>query len=225
VLFSTRLATVERASARALLVELELAGRPFPFDAGQAVWLAIGGSRKPYSIAASPDDAARRGRIELLIGTGESEAEASLRPGATAEIEGPIGSFTLAGHRDASALFLAAGGTGIAPLRAMWRERLARGATPTIDLLYSARTPQDFAFAGELRDLARAGRIRLHETVTRVAGAEWTGRRGRADRALLASLGLPASAVCAVCGPESFVASVSEGLRDLGVSRVLREEY
>ena len=56
-------------------------------------------------------------------------------------------------------LLFIAGGTGIAPLRSMIRHALRdRACRAALELLYSARTPQDFAYLGELRALWRGGR-------------------------------------------------------------------
>ena len=73
-----------------------------------------------------------------------------------------------------------AGGTGIAPLRAMMRHAL-RLPHRNIGLFYSARTPDEFAYEQELRDLARNGEIELRQTVTRALDADWSGPRGRLE--------------------------------------------
>src|SRR3954466_10865960 len=77
-----------------------------------------------------------------------------------------------------------AGGTGIAPLRAMMRRALHLPHR-NIGLFYSVRTPDEFAYEEELRRLARDGEIELRQTVTRAADAQWTGARGRLNRTAL----------------------------------------
>src|SRR5207245_11503724 len=156
---------------------------------GQAVLVAAQGqpARKPYSIAASPEDAARDGWIELLVGVddqGVAGPHLSLDPGALVDVEGPVGTFTFpSGPAERRFVFIA-GGTGIAPLRAMLRHALAIPHRE-IGLVFSARTPEEFAFEDELRAFARDRRIELRQTVTRGGAGAWEGARGRIGRAEL----------------------------------------
>ena len=80
-----------------------------------------------------------------------------------------------------------AGGTGIAPLRAMLQQAL-RLPDSRIGLLYSARTAAEFAYEDELRALAAEGRIELRQAVTREAPGGWAGMRRRIGREDLAPL-------------------------------------
>ena len=224
---------VRRGAARAAIVRLDLAGAAFPFAAGQAVMAGLAGQpeRKPYSIACSPAQARAAGCLELLVKTGTAGGAGRhlghLEAGAAVELEGPLGRFTLVGAPDASPLLLVAGGTGIAPLRSMMWAALESATPRAIALLYSARTPAEFAYLDELRQLSATGRIRLHLTATREAGPEWTQGRGRISRTLLAGFVDPSSTVSLVCGPDALVAAVPAMLRDLGVAGDLirREEY
>src|SRR5262249_25049975 len=111
-----------------------------------------------------------------------------------------------------------AGGTGIAPLRAMLRHALAISHR-NVGLYYSARTPEDFAYEGEFRDLARTGAIELRQTVTPARGPDWTRARGRIDRQTLAELVHDPATLCFVCGPPALVSEIPAVLEGLGVSR------
>ncbi|MCX6549826.1 MAG: FAD-binding oxidoreductase [Acidobacteria bacterium] len=229
----THIAEVRRESLRANVVRLDLGGTLFPFVAGQAILAGAtpGTGRTPYSLACSPRQSLDSGCLELLVTvdpTGTAGRHlGDLARGSAVAVDGPLGSFTLAAHRRARRLLFIAGGTGIAPLRAMLWDALTWDAPPDIDVLYSARTPEEFAYVDELSALHTAGRIRLRRTVTRGAGDDWDGGRRRIDRNLLASLVDPLSTVCLVCGPDSFVDDVPTWLYALAVpaSRVLREEY
>ena len=233
VTLTTHIADVRRETPRAALVRLDLGGAPFPYVAGQAVMagLASGTDRAPYSLASPPQQAARTGCLELLVKVDQKGRAGkhlgSLEPGSAIAVKGPFGTFTLASHADARRLLLIAGGTGIAPLRAMLYDALAWAAPPDICLVYSARTPDDFAFVPELRQLRDEGRITLKRTVTRGAGDDWKGCRRRIDTDLLSPLVSPASTVCLVCGPDSLVEDVPRWLLELGVpaGRIRREEY
>ena len=223
---------VRRDAVRTALVRLDLAGADFPFVAGQAVMAGLAGQpdRKPYSIACSPAQAEESGCLELLVRVDPhgrvGRHFGDLDTGTAIEVTGPMGRFSLAGVGASSPLLFVAGGTGIAPLRSMLWSALCREAPPAMSLLYSARTPDAFAFLPEFRQLQKEGRVRLRLTATRGAEHGWTGGRRRIDRDLLAELVDPSSTVCLVCGPDSLVADVPATLRDLGVpaDRIRREE-
>ena len=90
---------VHAATPRARVVRLDLEGRVFPYVAGQAVLVSAQGAseRRPYSIAASPDDAQRDGCLELLVGVdadGSPGPHLTLEPGSPVDVEGPLGAFT-----------------------------------------------------------------------------------------------------------------------------------
>lgn len=222
---------VRPATPRARIVRLDLRGHQFPFCPGQALAIASHGAvlRRPYSIACAPDDARRDGCLELLVGVdadGGAGPHLALEPGTLVDVEGPFGGFTFPDPPPASRLLFVAGGTGIAPLRAMLRHALAHGPAG-VGVAYSARTPDDFAYADELREHASAGRIELRLTVTRQADDRWPHTRGRIDAGLLGQLLHDPATLCFVCGPRALVDEVPRALADLGVAagRVRVEEW
>ena len=86
--------------------------------------------------------------------------------------------------------------------------------------MYSARSPEEFAYADELERMAKAGTIELRMTVTRdAAPGDWTGRRGRITRADLQPLVHDGDTLCFVCGPPSLVDEMPQVLESLGVPR------
>lgn len=186
--------------------------------------------RKPYSIASAPWELSKTGVLQLLAqidDTGAPDPHLELAaPGALIDLDGPFGTFGLpADYTDLPMLFVA-GGTGIAPLRSMLVERLARPGAPRIALVYSARTPEEFAYRSELDAIATVGRITLFLTVSR-QGESWDGRRGRIDQALLESALPSDKACCLICGPPDLVRSASTFLSELNVSadRILTEKF
>jgi ferredoxin-NADP reductase len=214
---------VRAATPRARSVRLDLKGQAFPYVAGQAVRVATHGAdkRKPYSIAASPEESKRDGSLELLVGIdtdGGPGPHLSLEPGTHVDVEGPLGSFTFPPQPEESRFVFIAGGTGIAPLRAMLHHALAIPHRE-VGVFYSARTPDDFAYEEELRALADTGQIELRQTVTRTVGDDWRGARGRIDRAELQRLIHDPGTLCFVCGPPSLVEQMPKLLAELGISR------
>jgi ferredoxin-NADP reductase len=136
------------------------------------------------------------------------------------DVEGPIGAFTFPSDPAVRRFIFIAGGTGIAPLRAMLRHALTtRGHR--IGLFYSARTPEDFAYESEFRTLAEQGRIELRQTVTRAVEGDWNGARGRIGRAELQGLVHDPESLCFICGPPALVGEMSAQLAELGVARSL----
>jgi ferredoxin-NADP reductase len=211
------------ATPRASIVTLDLGAHVFGYAPGQAVLVGAHGNarRRPYSLASAPEDAQRDRALELLVGT-----DAGVGPdtpfvpaaGALVDVEGPIGSFTFPANPANRHFLFVAGGTGIAPLRAMLRHALMVPHA-TIGLVYSARTSTDFAYGDELTALAEAGRIELRQAVTRSAPPDWPGARGRVSRALLEPLVHDPETLCFVCGPPTLVDEVSKLLEQLGVDR------
>jgi ferredoxin-NADP reductase len=221
------------ASQRSRLINLDLRKAPFSFAAGQAVMVGLHDSllRKPYSIASAPFELANTGMLQLLAQideTGGLDPHLELAaPGTELDVEGPFGSFGLPADSLQRPLLFVAGGTGIAPLRSMIFERVAQGPTPPISLVYSVRSPEDFAFRTELKALESAGRIRALFTVTRNESGEWPGRRGRIDDALLREA-LPSNdALCLICGPPQLVSGAQALLAQMAVpeSQILVEKY
>ncbi len=220
-----RIGDIHRETPRAALVRLDLEGRSFRFKAGQSVNFGLAGEgepRKPYSIASAPGQTSATGLLDLLVGLDARGRFGGHLAGMTTRslvaIDGPAGDFVLPGRISARRILFIAGGVGIAPLRSMIGSVQSLERVPEIVLIYSARTPDEFAFIGEFRTMARRGDLRLRQTVTRAPGSAWNGRHGRVDRGLLADLiPSPASTLCFVCGPDGLVAEVPLHLRELGV--------
>jgi ferredoxin-NADP reductase len=218
------LISVAAATPRSRLVTLDLREQPFEFRPGQAVLIGVPGahSRRPYSISCSPDRAAELHALELLIAV---EADGTLgphlaaaTPGSPIDLEGPLGTFLFPEDPPPQRLLFVAGGTGIAPLRAMIDHVLRRAPGHQISLLYSARNGDEFAFIEELRLHETRGHLELHQTVTRADGTEWAGSRGRIGRSHFESVVHdPAQTLCFVCGPRAMVNESVTTLAALGV--------
>jgi benzoate/toluate 1,2-dioxygenase reductase subunit len=219
---------VTSATPRTRILSIDIADNSFPFTAGQAVMIGLHGSqlRKPYSIASAPWEVAKTGVMQVLMQIEDTSLDPHLElaaPGARLDVEGPFGSFSL--PAGGSPILFVAGGTGIAPLRSIMMERISRPNVPAIAVVYSARSPEEFAFRAELEALAVARRITTHFTVTR--DETWTGRRGRIDAALLKDALPSTDAKCLICGPPELVSDARRLLGDLGVdaSRIQIEKY
>ena len=220
---------VTKATPRTRIISLDLTTTSFPFNAGQAVMIGLHDSalRKPYSIASAPWEVEKSGVMQVLVqieDSGGLDPHLELaEPGTRLDVAGPFGTFVM--PTDGDPLMFVAGGTGIAPLRSIMMARLARPSAPPMVLVYSVRSPDEFAFRAELEALQIAKRIDMHFTVTR--DEKWTGRRGRIDQELLKDALPSAGAHCLVCGPPQLVSDATALLRALGVdaSRIQIEHY
>jgi ferredoxin-NADP reductase len=223
---------VASATPRTRIIGLDLGDTPFAFSAGQAVMVGLHDSplRKPYSIASAPWEFAKTGVLQLLAQVDETGA---LDPhlelaasGTLIDLDGPFGTFGLPPKLADLPLLFVAGGTGIAPLRAILMERLARPPAPAISVVYSARSPEQFAYRAELDAMAHAGRINLSLTVSRSADA-WDGRLGRIDEGLLRTACPSLDACCLICGPPQLVTDTTGLLLQMGIDqeRILTEKY
>ncbi len=216
-----RLIANERETPTTRRIRLAVEGEPFSYSAGQAARLSVGGEPTPYSMASAPVETARHGWLEFLIkidgSTRFGSAVERLALGANIDVQGPIGSFTI-GHaaRNTPLLFIA-GGTGIAPLRSMLTQALDEGHDGPLSLVYSARSPDEFAFLRELQDLERRRRLSMSLTVTGPVG-EWARARGRTSVQHLVDHVRP-GVVALICGPPAMVRDVPGVLESLGVSR------
>lgn len=224
-----RVLGVRRATPSAHIVRVGLAGASFSYRAGQAALIAPAGARErvPYSIASAPEDTSRDGALEFLIkhhahGRWGNDFDPPGR-GSRLAVRGPLGSFVFPERPTESRFLFIAGGTGISPLRSMLRHALAMrpasGGEPRVSLLYSARTPDDFAYGVELRGMARRGEISLVLNATRELRPRWRGWRGRIAPGQLALLLDDPATLCFVCGPAQMVDDVPSMLRDLGIDR------
>lgn len=229
---TVRVRHVTHATPRTRHITLDFSDTEFPFAAGQAVMVGLHASplSKPYSIASAPWESRKTGVVQLLAqidDTGSPDPHLELaEPGTLLDVEGPFGSFGLPVEFDAVPLLFVAGGTGIAPLRSMLMERLARPGAADIAVVFSARSADEFAYRTELEAMAAAGRIRVWFTVTR-PDQQWPGRKGRIDDALLREALSSLEGCCMVCGPPALVSGVTELLVKVGVApdRVLTERY
>jgi NAD(P)H-flavin reductase len=212
-----------QATPRAHVIRLDLEGQSFPYRAGQAAYLLPRGAdkRRPYSIASAPEESAQHGLIEFLVQTGNGGSSGLspelIRPGTPVEVDGPVGSFTFPAHPRERHFVFIAGGTGIAPLRSMLWHALLAEPDRRVALIYSVRSPDEFAYMEEFQRLEDDGRIDFRHTVTRGVTEGWTGRQGRIDSSCLDGLIVPGDSLCFVCGPPSLVGEIPPQLRQLGV--------
>ncbi len=220
-----RVSSVRRATPGSRIVRAALGGLPFAYAPGQLAEIGPESAdvRIPYSLASAPEETAAEGYLEFLVkvdaaGRWGSHFAPPVR-GMRLAVRGPSGSFVFPDAPVERRFLFIAGGTGIAPLRSMIRHAILSGIEGRISLLYSARTPKDFAYLAELRAMARRGAIELSLAATREMPRRWAGARGRIARGQVTPLVDDPATLCFVCGPAAMVAEVPPMLESLGVPR------
>ena len=184
-------------------------------------------AERSYSIASAPGEPVAITVERLDDGEVSPYLTDELRVGDDLEMRGPIGGYFIWEPEDGGPLLLLAGGSGVVPLRAILRHRERTGSTVPVRLLYSVRTLDDVIYQAELDQPALGVEVRY--TLTRHQAPGWAGYARRVDAALLAEVEWrPAAMPLAyVCGPTSFVETVSEALVQSGYppARVKTERF
>ncbi|MER7911452.1 FAD-binding oxidoreductase [Streptomyces sp. NPDC096068] len=159
---------------------------------------------RSYSLAAPADT----DRIELGVqaapgGEVSPYLADDLPVGAEVEVKGPLGGWFVWTPEKPGPLLLVAGGSGIVPLMAMLRARLASASGDPCALVHSVRAPDEVWYAAELDAAGAVVDVRRLYTRTAPDGsARPPGRMTEPDLPVLPS---PKDARCYVCGPTGFV--------------------
>ncbi|GAA4591134.1 putative ferric reductase [Actinoplanes octamycinicus] len=100
----------------------------------------------PFSLSAAPNE--QWLRLTVTVAGGHTAKLGDLRPGTPVWAEGPFGTFT-AQRRTRRRALLIAGGSGIAPIRALLEDM-----PPDTIVIYRASRPDELVFRAELEELA-----------------------------------------------------------------------
>ena len=184
-------------------------------------------AERAYSIASAPGEPLAITVERLDDGEVSPYLTEEARPGDMLEVRGPIGGYFVWEPGSGGPLLLAAGGSGVVPLRAILRERSLAGSPVPVRLLYSSRSWEDVIYRSEL-DGAKDG-VEVIHALTRSQPPGWTGYARRVDAQMLAEVAWPVAdaPLAYVCGPTSFVEAVAAGLVGLGypAGRVKTERF
>jgi len=184
-------------------------------------------AERSYSIASAPGEPVAITVERLEDGEVSPYLTQELRAGDQIEVRGPIGGYFVWEAATGGPLLLAAGGSGVVPLRAILRYRVMVGSPVPVRLLYSSRSWADVIYQDELSRPSPG--VSVIHTLTRSHPDGWTGYTRRVDAAMLAQVAFRASAgpLAYVCGPTNFVEAVAAGLVGLGypAGRVRTERF
>ena len=184
-------------------------------------------AQRSYSIGSAPGDGVALTIERLDDGEVSPYLVDEARDGDQFEVRGPIGGYFVWEAESGGPLLLAAGGSGVVPLRAILRHRSRVGSSVPVRLLYSSRSWEDVIYSSEL-DFPADG-VEVIYTLTRSQPRVWQGYARRVDAQMLAEVAWPAAEgpLAYVCGPTNFVESVATGLVGLGypAGRVKTERF
>ena len=221
----------ETAHARTLVLSVPGWGG---HQAGQHLDIRLTGddgyrAERSYSIASAPGEPVAITVERLDDGEVSPYLTQDVQLGDEIEVRGPIGGyFVWEPVLDGDApLLLAAGGSGVVPLRAMLRHRMQLGSSVPVRLLYSVRSLAEVIYRSEL-DAASDG-VEVIYTLTRQQPPGWTGYARRVDQQMMAEVAwpVPREPLAYVCGPTNFVEAVAGDLVALGYppQRVKTERF
>lgn len=192
---------------------------------------------RSYSLSSGPGEAPMITVQEVEDGEVSTYLVRDTTAGDSFELRGPVGGYFVwtGQHRP---LLLVGGGSGLAPLRAMWR---AADPSAPVVIVASVTTPGRLLYAAELAERVRSGTTSatVHLSRSEVpADAVRSGtpleavtlRSGRVDpasveAALAACGGVEADPAVFACGPTSFVEAAVDLLAAAGLDpRTVRAE-
>ncbi len=196
---------------------------PLHWLPGQYLELCLPGSlQRPFSIA---NVDAGDGRMELHVrrvahSDFNRQLFAELTPGQRVDVIGPLGSFIPRENAERPILFVA-GGTGMAPIRAMIQHFLRLESGRPMQLYWGARRAEDLYLADRLQELTE--RLPLLQFVPAISDdpdAQLPGVfHGLVVDAVLADHTNLAGFDVYVCGPPAMVEAATEAFVAAGLPR------
>jgi ferredoxin-NADP reductase len=188
-------------------------------------------AQRSYSIASASHPTSIELAVERLDdGEVSTYLTDVLVPGDQLELRGPIGGYFTWMPSDGGPVLLVAGGSGVAPLMSIIRQRFLEDSNVPMRLLYSSRAWDEVIYRDELTELAaRDDGFELAQTLTRRQPPGWTGYARRIDRDMLQEVAYPIeqTSLAYVCGPTALVESAANLLVELGYApeRVKTERF
>jgi CDP-4-dehydro-6-deoxyglucose reductase/ferredoxin-NAD(P)+ reductase (naphthalene dioxygenase ferredoxin-specific) len=216
-----KVVSVDSATHDIRVIRLDvLSGGPFDFSAGQYAKLEFPGlPPRDYSMANRPDEPILEFHIRLLPGGAVTPYVATqLNVGDTVKVSGPYGTSYLR-EKHSGPIVALAGGSGMAPIKAIVDTALSHGMKQPITLYFGARAERDLYLEGYFQALAeRHGNLKFVPVLSQPDGPTQrrTGFLADAVRSDFATLdGVKAY----LAGPPIMVETATAALMELGVRR------
>ena len=206
-----RVDRVHRLAEDAVEIVLARKGDGLRFKPGQFVFVRfaeLGGEAHPFSITSAPDEPTLRLVVKAL--GDHTRVLMNLRPGGSAELEGPYGSFSHLALTNRRQVWIA-GGIGITPFLSMARS--LDGTGHEVDLYYCTSAAEQAYFLNELFQVAdrnpglRVIPIRKAQLGHLSADDIEAANRNLSEKDIL------------ICGPPVMIGNLTGELRARGVPR------
>ncbi len=192
------------------IAEIEVS-TPWPLDyrAGQYFDWKIPGIEPDRSFSAANRPGSETIVFHVRIypgGAASTYVKDRLSSGGVIEIEGPYGHFGLT-ENDWRPAFLIAGGTGMAPIRALLDDAFARGDSRQLRYFYGARSQSDLYCLEDMAGWASAhGNFSFTPALSdEPERSSWGGARGLITEVLEAEMGDAFGAEAYLCGPPPMI--------------------
>lgn len=186
--------------------------------------------KRAYSISSSP---IIKDQIDLTVKIYPEKGLVSKRlynmeVGEEIEMTGPHGFFLLDENIHKN-IVLIAGGVGITPFISMLRYIKDKKLNDiNVTLIYSSKTPEDIIFGKELLEEKYPENIKVHLTITRYNGNNWSGLTGRINEEMIKKvISEIKKPFYYICGPTIMVEETAKLLKLMGVedSKIKLERF
>jgi len=216
-----RVAAIEDATHDIRIVRLAIEqGGPFDFSAGQYANVTFDGlPARDFSMASQPGADALEFHVRLVEGGAVSPfVRNELKVGDAVGVKGPLGTAHLRANHTGPIVALA-GGSGMAPIKSIIENALARGAKQGIYLYFGVRDERDLYLEDHFAGLAeRHANLRFIPVLSEPSGA--TERRtGFLHDAVRADFGDLDGCKAYLAGPPPMVEAATATLGLLGMRR------
>lgn len=218
------LADIARETRR-IVVELD---EPMTFDAGQYAEITVPGTglSRQYSMANPPwEQRFLEFHVRRTPGGAATDGWMfrTLRCGDPVELTGSLGDFGLRAQEEPAILI--AGGTGLAPLKSIVQDALARDLAPQLHLYHGGRTEDDLYDVAFFRDLAAE-----HPALTYrpcLSESTWDGAVGLVTDVVAEDFPSCRGMSAYLCGPPAMIEAGGKVLkkRRMAPRRIHREKF
>jgi naphthalene 1,2-dioxygenase ferredoxin reductase component len=190
-------------------------GGPFTFSAGQYASLRFAGlPPRDYSMANRPDETTLEFHVRRM-GPGSASAYVTeqLKPGEEVIVDGPYGASWLR-EKHTGPIVAIAGGSGLAPIKAIVETALAQGMRQPIHLYFGARDERDIYLEPHFRALSAQHSNLRYTPVLSQPSARTARRVGFVHDAAAADLADLDGAKAYLAGPPVMVEAATALLAD-----------
>jgi NAD(P)H-flavin reductase len=190
---------------------------PLAFAPGQFNMLyAFGAGEVPISISGDPASPGPLVHTVRAVGKA-TEAICAAEQGTVLGVRGPFGSDWPVAAAEGGDVVVVAGGVGLAPVRPIVYEVLARPESfGRLLVLYGSREPEQLLYASEFE--AWRGRGAAVDVTVDIASGAWPGKVGVVPTLIARADFDSERAVAFVCGPEAMMRFSAEALLDRGLA-------